>query len=90
MWACKSDVVLIVLRCGSSFGDCRCLLGCLQSSGSENGGFEQALRIRNVFFIDCVVCPKGLRRVLAAAGALFSLWQPVAKNVDFWLHFGEI
>ena len=28
--------------------------------------------------------------VLAAAGALFSLWRPVANNVDFGLHFGVI
>ena len=30
------------------------------------------------------------RRILAAAGALFSLWWPVANNVDFGLHFGVI
>ena len=42
------------------------------------------------FFFNFGVCPEVLRRVLAAAGALFSLWQPVATNVDFWLHFGEI
>ena len=45
---------------------------------------------QNRFFIDFGVCPKALRRVLAAAGALFSLWRPVATNVDFWLHFGVI
>ena len=32
-------------------------------------------------------CPKVLRRVLAAAGALFSLWQTVANHVDFGLYF---
>ena len=42
------------------------------------------------FFIDFGVCPKVLRRVLAAAGALFSLGRPVAKNVDFGFHFGII
>ena len=31
-----------------------------------------------------------LRRVLAVAGARFSLGGPVAKNVDCWLHLGEI
>ena len=30
-----------------------------------------------------------LRRDLAAAGALFSLGRPVAKNIDFWLHLGR-
>ena len=39
------------------------------------------------FFIDFGVCPEVLRRVLAAAGAQFSLFQPVAQNVDFGLHF---
>ena len=51
---------------------------------------RQALRTRAAFFIDFGVCPKVPRRVLAAAGALFLLWRPVAKNVDFWLHFGII
>ena len=36
------------------------------------------------------VCTKVLRRVLAAAGALFSLWRPVANNVDVCFHFGEM
>ena len=40
-------------------------------------------------FIDFGVCPEVLRRVLAAAGAQFSLFQPVAQNVDVGLHFGE-
>ena len=31
-----------------------------------------------------------IRTVLAAVGALFSLWRPVANNVDFGLHFGVI
>ena len=42
------------------------------------------------FSIDVGVCTKVLRRVLAAAGALFSLWRPVANNVDVWLHFEEM
>ena len=50
----------------------------------------QALRIRSVFFIDSGVYPNALRRVLAAAGALFSLWRPVANNIEFWFHFEEI
>ena len=41
-------------------------------------------------FIHFGVCPKVLKRVLAAAGALFSLGRPMANNVDFWLHFGVI
>ena len=45
---------------------------------------------QNRFFIDFGVCPKALRRVLAAAGALFSLWRPVANNGYFGLHFGDI
>ena len=44
---------------------------------------------QKVFSIDFVVCSKVLRGVLAAAGALFSLWWQVANNVDFWLHFEE-
>ena len=45
---------------------------------------------QNRFFIDFGVYPKARRRVLAAAGALFSLWRPVANNGDFGLHFGVI
>ena len=45
---------------------------------------------QNRFFIDFGVCPKALRRVLAAAGALFSLWRPVANDGYFGLHFGII
>ena len=37
-------------------------------------------------FIDFGVCPEVLRRV-AAEGAQFSLFQPVAQHVDFGLHF---
>ena len=40
---------------------------------------------QNRFFIDFGVCPKALRRVLAAVGALFSLWRPVANNGYFGL-----
>ena len=40
-------------------------------------------------FIDFGVRQEVLRRVLAAAGAQFSLFQLVAKHVDFGLHFGE-
>ena len=29
-------------------------------------------------------------RILAATGALFSLWRPVANNGDFGFHFGVI
>ena len=42
------------------------------------------------FFFNFGVCPEVLRRVLAAAGAPFSLFQPVAQHVDIWHPFGEI
>ena len=51
---------------------------------------DDTLANQNRFFIDFGVCPKALRMVLAAAGALFSLWRPVANNGYFGLHFGII
>ena len=62
----------------------------MQASGAEKGGLGQALIIRSAFLTDLGVCRQVLRRVLAAAGALFSLWRPVANTADFWLHFGWI
>ena len=45
---------------------------------------------QNRVFINFGICSMALRRVLAAAGALFSLWRPLANNGDFGLHFGII
>ena len=44
----------------------------------------------NIFLIDFGICLKGLRRVLARAGARFSLFQQVAETIDLGSHFGII
>jgi hypothetical protein len=51
---------------------------------------QEGIQNQKRFFIDFGVCPEVLRRVLAAAGAQFSHFQPVAQIVDFGLHLGEI
>ena len=45
---------------------------------------------QNRYFINFGICSMALRRVLAAAGALFSLWRLVANNGYFGLHCGVI
>jgi hypothetical protein len=42
------------------------------------------------FFIDFGVCPEVLRRVLAAAGAQFSLFSQCRKNTDLGFHLGGL
>ena len=65
---------------GVFFAACR--LQELKKEGSSGDSESE------VFFSSILGCPKMLRRVLAAAGALFPLGRPVAKNVDFWVNLG--
>ena len=67
---------------GVFFGVCR-----VQEPKKEGAGRRSE---PEPLFSDFGVYPKILRRVLAAAGARFSLWQPVAHNVDFGFLFGVI